>query len=115
VRTGLKHVRAERFFLLPGDHPLVGEQVYRTMLNSMDIHTQDVVIPVFAGRKGHPVLMSSRLIEPILQAPDSSTLRDIIQVAGYQTVEVEDEGILLDVDDPDSYEAVRQTYEHNHR
>jgi molybdenum cofactor cytidylyltransferase len=111
VRAGLKHVRAERFFLLPGDHPLVGEQVYRAMLGS----TGDVVIPVFAGRKGHPVLMSSRLIATILQAPDSSTLRDILQVTCYETVEVEDEGILLDVDDPDSYEAVRQTYEHNHQ
>ncbi len=72
-------------------------------------------IPVFQGRKGHPVLMSSRLIDPILQAPESSTLRDVIQRVGFETVEVADEGIVLDVDDPESYEAVRRAYERQHQ
>jgi molybdenum cofactor cytidylyltransferase len=107
VKAGLRHVRASRVFLLPGDHPLVRAGVYRAMLGS----TGDVVIPVFQGRKGHPVLMSARLIEPILQAPDSATLRDILQPYGYETVEIADEGIVLDVDDPDSYQMVRRTYE----
>jgi molybdenum cofactor cytidylyltransferase len=109
VKTGLRHVRASRFFLLPGDHPLVGAGVYQAMLGS----TGDVVIPVFQGRKGHPVLMSARLIDPILQAQDSATLRDVIQRFGYETVEIADEGIVLDVDDPDSYQTVRRTYEHD--
>jgi molybdenum cofactor cytidylyltransferase len=119
VKVGLTHVRAERVFLLPGDHPLVGEGVYRTMLGVIgDVAPTappDCVIPVFAGRKGHPVLMSSRAIDQILQAPDSSTLRDVIQRFGYETVEIADEGIVLDVDDPDSYQAVRQAYEHENQ
>ena len=111
VKTGLHHVRASRFFLLPGDHPLVGAAVYRAMLGS----TGDVVIPAFQGRKGHPVLMSSRLIDEILQAPDSATLRDVMQRFGYETVEIADEGIVLDVDDPDSYQTIRRTYERDYQ
>lgn len=107
IKVGLSHVRAQRVFLLPGDCPLVAETVYSSLLDAAG----DVAIPVCEGRKGHPVLMSSKLIEIILAEPDSSTLRDVIRRVGYEAVEVADRGILLDVDDPDGYEAVRQAYE----
>jgi molybdenum cofactor cytidylyltransferase len=109
VKAGLRHVRSSRLFLLPGDHPLVRAEVYQAMLDV----TGDVVIPTFQGRKGHPVLMSARLIDHILEAPDSATLRDIIQCYGFETVDIADEGIVLDVDDPDSYQMARRIYEHD--
>ena len=65
------------------------------------------------GARGIRCSMSARLIDPILQAPDSATLRDITQRYGYETVEIADEGIVLDVDDPDSYQTVRRAYEHD--
>jgi molybdenum cofactor cytidylyltransferase len=102
VKTGIAHVRAPRFFLLPGDHPLVGAEIYASMLTV----TGDIVIPSFKGRRGHPVLFSSHLIPEILRYPDSATLRDYIRAKGYTEVEVGQEGILLDIDTPEDYRAV---------
>jgi len=93
-------------FLQPGDIPLVDKKTYRTLLETPG----GVVIPTCDGRKGHPVLIAAQWIEAILAEPDTSNLRDFIQRAGYVTVEVEDEGIVLDVDDPDDYRRVLERW-----
>ncbi len=107
VQAGLKHVQAERAFLLPGDYPLVSTDTYQRLLEV----SGDVVIPTYGGRKGHPVLLSASSIAEILRQPGTSTLRDCIRQIGSVTVSVEDEGILLDVDDLDDYEIVKRVYE----
>lgn len=110
VKEGLRHVRGGCFFLLPGDYPLIGEEIYRQMLKI----SGDVILPIYKGRKGHPVLMRSRLIDDILRQPDTSTLRDCIRQIGYVTVEVEDEGIILDVDDLEDYHTTKRVYGNEH-
>ena len=110
VQEGLKHVRGESFFLQPGDLPLISEEIYRRMLEA----SGDVIIPTYNGRKGHPVLMRSRLIDAILHQPDTSTLRDYIGRVGYAQVEVDDEGIVLDVDDLEDYHIMKRVYENEY-
>ena len=102
VKAGLAQVRAPRFFLLPGDHPLIDAEVYTHMLTV----TGAIVIPCFRGRRGHPVLLGSHLIPEILRYPDSGTLRDYIRAKGHTEVDVENEGILIDVDTKEDYHSV---------
>jgi molybdenum cofactor cytidylyltransferase len=102
VKIGIAQVRAPRFFLLPGDHPLIGAEVYAQMLAA----TGDIVIPTFRGRRGHPVLFSSHLVPEILHSPDSRMLRDYIRKKGHTEVEVDQEGILIDIDTLEDYHAV---------
>jgi molybdenum cofactor cytidylyltransferase len=118
VQAGLRHLRSlyqdasvrARVFLLPGDYPLVRQDTYRRML----MVSGHVVIPTCKGRRGHPVLMSTRLIEHVLCSPDTYNLRDCIKRFGYAGVEVEDEGILCDVDTMEDYESVKRLYDkHN--
>ena len=99
VQEGVKHIEKEKFFFIPGDCPLVKKEVYRKLLHAPG----DIVIPLFRGRKGHPVLMKSFLAEEILREPQDSNLRDFIRGKGYETVEVEDETILIDVDTKADY------------
>lgn len=103
VQAGVAHVRASRFFLQPGDVPLIGSAVYARML----AEEADVVVPVFRGRRGHPVLLSGATVPEILAQPVDSTLRRYIEAKGYEAVEVDDEGILLDLDTPEDYEGLR--------
>ena len=102
VKTGIARVRAPRFFLLPGDYPLLGPHVYTQMLGVKG----DIVVPTFQGRRGHPVLFSTRLIPEILGYPEEGTLRDYIRTRGHAEVEVEEEGILIDIDTLQDYQAV---------
>lgn len=106
VRAGVAQVTAARFFLLPGDQPLILPHVYERLL-SVD---GTVVIPTYQGRKGHPVLLRRELVPDILALPAAATLRDAIEGAGYTTVEVEDEGILLDLDTAKDYAVILSRY-----
>jgi molybdenum cofactor cytidylyltransferase len=106
VRAGIAQVRAPRFFLTPGDYPLVGPAVYERMLGVQG----DIVIPTFDAERGHPVLIRSQLVPEILAQPADSSLRDFIEARGYTIVEVEDETILWDLDTPEDYERLLAQY-----
>jgi molybdenum cofactor cytidylyltransferase len=100
VKTGLAQVRADRCFVLPVDIPLVPPAVYQQLLSC----EADIVVPSYHGKKGHPVCLSQTILPRILSRPDESSLRETLEVIGFQTVEVEAEEILFDIDTPEDYE-----------
>ena len=102
VRVGIAHVRSPRFLLLPGDQPLTQPETVRRLLEAEG----EIVIPAHGGRKGHPVRIASHLIPEILAEPTTATLRDYIAGRGYATVEVDDPGILRDIDTLADYQAL---------
>lgn len=102
VRAGIAQVSAARFFLVPGDQPLVSPEVYERLL----LVEGAIAIPTHRGRKGHPVLLDSSLVPGILAQPAEATLRDFVERTGYVTVEVDDEGILIDLDTAEDYAAI---------
>lgn len=107
VKAGVRQIRGDRFFLTPGDYPLVNPATCRSLLSA----TGDMIIPTFGGRKGHPLLMAGDLAQELLKEPDSSSLRAFIQRKGYSPVEVADEGILWDIDTPEDYREVLKRFQ----
>lgn len=102
VKEGMRHVHSDRFFFTPGDYPSISPEVCRKLLTV----SGKIIIPVFNGRKGHPVLFTNEVAQEILGEDDSSNLRDYIQRHQFQTLEVDDEGILIDIDTPDDYRKI---------
>ncbi len=102
VKLGLLHTRRERIFLLPADIPLVPPHVYQRLLDA----GVPVAVPVWNGRKGHPVLLSKSVVPRILSEPDTSSLRDVLQAIGVKEIAVDTPEILLDVDTPGDYEEI---------
>jgi molybdenum cofactor cytidylyltransferase len=94
IKAGVRNLAGERFFVLPGDIPLVPASVYTSLL----LDQSDIVVPTFEGKKGHPVLLNSSLAEEILKEPDASSLGRFVQRKGCSTLEVDEEAILWDVD-----------------
>ena len=107
IKRGIREIGADRFFIIPGDQPLVQAETYRKML-AVDA---DIVIPRYKGKKGHPVLFRSHLIEEILAMPDEACLRDFIHSKNAVCIDLDDRGILLDVDNPADYKTVKQYFE----
>ena len=107
VKEGVKYVQAERFFILPGDCPLINENVYRALLEV----DADIVIPAYRGKKGHPVLLRGSLKRSLLEEPDDSNLRNFIKKNRYAILEVPDNGIIIDVDTVEDYEKIRHRFE----
>ena len=62
VKRGIREVNADRFFLTPGDYPLINEEICVALTKQIE----EIVIPSFMQRGGHPILLSSRLIPEIL-------------------------------------------------
>jgi CTP:molybdopterin cytidylyltransferase MocA len=104
VRIGLERVRgrAEKVFFMPADMPLISRETF------LALSRQDaaVAIPTYHGSSGHPVLLSGNAILEILRFSGEGSLRDAIAACSCikTYIEVDDPGILLDMDTPDDYE-----------
>lgn len=96
VQAGARRVRGGRFFVLPGDMPLVRPQTLAKLLAARG----DVVVPACGGRRGHPVLLAATRVPEILAEPPGSSLGNVIRRLGAVVVEVDDPGVLADVDTP---------------
>jgi molybdenum cofactor cytidylyltransferase len=99
VKKGITNIKEERFFLIPGDYAVVNKKTYEDMLKV----DNDIVIPMHNGRKGHPLLMKSYLIEELLEDIYCETLRDFISKKGFIPIIVKDPGILMDIDTMEDY------------
>jgi molybdenum cofactor cytidylyltransferase len=98
----------EAFFVWPADHPAVSGETLLAL--KAEAASNRVVIPVYRGRRGHPALLGSGLIEPIAAIPPGSGLRRLWQERPeiLRELAVEDRGVILDLNTPEDYEdAVR--------
>ena len=110
VKEGVKHVKSQWFFLTPGDYPLLTKAVYQRLLDARDQSGPCIFIPVFNGRKGHPILVKSDLVKELLEEPDDSNLRKFINRKGFALVEVDDDAILLDIDTMADFQRAKERY-----
>jgi molybdenum cofactor cytidylyltransferase len=107
VRCGLRALPPEcdAVLVAPGDHPAVTPDLIRRMSDQYVAHGADIVVPVFRGRRGHPLLFSSRFVGEILTGYDGVGLRGLLDAHPTEVVElaVADEGVVQDVDVPEDY------------
>jgi CTP:molybdopterin cytidylyltransferase MocA len=63
------------------------------------------------AQRGHPVFATRRIAEELLELLLSGAARDIVHkyVPQTQYIEVDDPGILTDVDDPAAYRRLLET------
>lgn len=102
VKKGIEYIKGDRFFLTPGDYPAIQSRVYK----DMSAIGGDVIIPTYKGKRGHPILINGKLIDKICTNANYHSLRDFINDYGFITIEISDEGILMDVDTPNDYNTV---------
>lgn len=62
-------------------------------------------VPRYRGRRGHPIWFSRELISEFLALPETGAARDVVRGHAAQTefLDVEDPGILADIDDAEAY------------
>ena len=87
------------------DHPAVPADVVSALIAAFRATRPPVVIPTFKGQRGHPVLIDRALFDELLGLSPEAGANSIIRKYrnATQFVEVGDAGILLDVDDPETY------------
>jgi len=88
-----------------GDQPQIQTAVVRTIMDTYIHSGASLVIPSYAMRRGHPMLIARSLWAGLLALRPPQTLRELIQV--YQDeivyVNVDTPSILQDLDTPEDY------------
>lgn len=109
VRIALRSLGdCDAFFITPADMPMIPPSVYREIYRSF-CPDDDILIPVTGGRRGHPPLISARLIPDIIAYDGTDGLRGFYRSHKVREIEVRDTGILKDLDTPADYAALIQT------
>lgn len=109
VHTGMatvKELSPEAIILHPVDHPLIAPETIRLMLEQFAAGSLPVVLPTHLGKRGHPVIFSSKLFPELLSAPHDTGARFVVHNHGAEILEVavDDPGILMNIDTPEAYE-----------
>lgn len=77
----------------------------------IDAHAKgaSIVVPVHEGRRGHPVLIDGSYRDKLAVLTGDAGARHLLEKEGGSVSELElpDDGFLIDVDEPEDYEAVR--------
>lgn len=108
LQAGLRALESpslEAVVLCLVDHPLVAADTVRRLIASFRETGAPVVIPTYENQRGHPAVISRALFEELLRLSPDEGANTVIRKYRDSTefVEVSDEGILLDVDNPDAY------------
>ncbi len=101
---GLKYLRnCDQVFFTPVDVPFFSASTLKSLLDC----SGKICIPVYKGKQGHPVLLDVSVLESILSYEGDGGLRDAMKQQAEVTtmIEVDDKGILIDMDAKMTYEA----------
>jgi molybdenum cofactor cytidylyltransferase len=108
LQVGLRALMAEEpeaVLLCLVDHPAVSAETVRRLVATFRQCGAPVVIPTYEGRRGHPVLIAREVFAELLELASDAGADTVVRKYRPATrfVEVDDEGVVVDVDDPESY------------
>jgi molybdenum cofactor cytidylyltransferase len=100
-------------WLWPVDHPAVAADTLHRLIAALDGRTErsggeiEVVRPCHKGRRGHPPLIARALWPELVgSAGRAGGAREVVRASRLVDVEVDDPGVLHDVDTPADREAL---------
>jgi len=104
LQCGLRHAPAdvEAVLFTPVDLPSIQPATIALLARTQ----ATVAIPLFEGRKGHPVRVSRQVMDELLALPQEAKASDVIHRHSADLIDTGDPGILYDVDTPKDYEAL---------
>jgi molybdenum cofactor cytidylyltransferase len=93
--------------VLLGDQPSVSASLVAALTQEYEASGAGIVVPTFAGRRGHPLIFSLRFRDAVMTRYDDTGLRGLLQENANVVRELacDDVGVVIDVDTPEQYEA----------
>jgi molybdenum cofactor cytidylyltransferase len=107
VLCGIKRLRqqTDAIMIFPGDQPLISVESVKLLTDNYNKTDKEIIIPVYQGRRGHPVLIGHSLVGEIEKLDPETGLRGLSLEYPYAVLEVEtnDPGIVKDFDTYEEY------------
>jgi CTP:molybdopterin cytidylyltransferase MocA len=87
------------------DHPAVAPETVERLLAAPRPLLR---VPRSSERRGHPIWFHRELISEFLALPETGAARDVVRAHAAETefIDVDDPGVLADIDDPAAYRAL---------
>ncbi len=91
--------------VMPGDQPMISTVEIDRVISARKRSGKGIVMPVYNGRRGHPLLIDSRYREEIMILPETEGLRALAAQTPADVFEAEtdDPSVLRDIDTRDDY------------
>ena len=91
--------------MVPVDAPLVTSATIATLMAAFDTTGGPIVRPRHQGRHGHPVIFSRAVFDDLRRANPREGAKAVLRAhaGGIVDVDVDDPGVLADIDTPDAY------------
>jgi molybdenum cofactor cytidylyltransferase len=107
----LEGMKPEAVVLCLVDHPAFSPPTVRELIEAFERGHPQAAIPTFQGKRGHPVLLGREIIGELLALPADRGANTVMRQHHDTTmfIEVDGPGILLDVDDPQTYQDLEST------
>jgi molybdenum cofactor cytidylyltransferase len=111
IRAAVRHVMShpvDAMLVWPVDMPHVAISTVELLIDRFRSTQRPVVVPVFDGRRGHPVLFGRAVFEELLEAPDGEGARTVVRAdpSRVEEVPVEDSAVVEDLNTPEDYQAL---------
>jgi molybdenum cofactor cytidylyltransferase len=92
----------------PVDAPFVRSATIRALIETASAAHPPIVRPAYHGRHGHPVIFSRALFDELRRADPSVGAKAVVHahMADIINLEVDDPGVLADVDTPEDYDRI---------
>ena len=96
------------WLLAPGDHPGFSADVVRQLLGMAGQGDASILVPVHAGRRGHPTMISWKHATGIRALPTGEGINRYLRAHEAETLQLEvtEPGVLLDLDTPEDYQRL---------
>lgn len=114
IQKGVAQVSrsSQGFFLLPVDIPAIRPSTILALAKAFERSLENLIIPEFNQKSGHPPLIPARLIPEIIGMDGASNLGELLLAQKQCLIRypVHDRGILLDADTKEAYGTLAKKY-----
>lgn len=114
IKVSLEHIpkTCDSIMIHLVDHPLIQRETVKAILTARKSTNAPVIIPVFKGKRGHPVLFGSEVFDDIKSAPMDVGARSVVwkYANNVHEIIVDDQGIVLNINTPELYQEWCQAY-----
>ncbi|MGB2714119.1 MAG: nucleotidyltransferase family protein [Vicinamibacterales bacterium] len=106
--NAVDHPGVRGLLIMPVDMPLVRAETFARLLQAFAASPTSIVRPVHCGRHGHPVIFDRSSFDPLRRADPAVGAKSVLQSQSDRVlnVEIDDEGVLADIDSVEEYVAV---------
>jgi molybdenum cofactor cytidylyltransferase len=86
------------------DHPLISAALVQDLVEQFHKTKKSIVLPLYEGRRGHPVIFAASLYDELLRAPLETGARAVVWAhqSDVEEVPTNEEGCVLNLNDPET-------------